>query len=148
MNVFVDVLKLLRRWSFLRVAGQVNPELPRVLALLVPEIAKEHADRGPLHHLLRRRLRNWVAKDDAEGEVGLAELATGENAETNEAESLENDGLLVGVSVLLPLSNGVGDDGQVVAIGVPVHLDQGGSKALIRAALSIEALMTPFLYEF
>ena len=112
--------------------------MPRVLTLSVPEVGKEEADGSFLHEFLLERLRDGVTQNDTKREVGLAELASGEDAASKEAQALKNDGLLVGLSVFLILSDWVGDGGQGVAVRVPVEFDQTGSEALIREAFGIE----------
>ena len=96
----------------------------RVLPLTVPEVEEEDANGAPLRRLLPHASRDRVAKNDSQWEVRLGKLHHGETGEADKGSRLQQDGPVVGISVLLPGRRGIRYDWQVVSVDVTVQFLQ------------------------
>ena len=110
-----------------------------VLSLTVPQEEEQGAERATLPDSLHRGLRDGSAENDSHREVGFCELSHGEHAEADHSEAFINESFVVRISVLLPSSGGVGDDGKVVTVHtLTVHRLIFGGETLVCRSFSIE----------
>ena len=117
--------------SVLRVVSKVDPNAPGVFALAVPQVEEGTSKGCSVRRVLGPSRGDRPSQDDTVGEVRLGELLLSENHEKDECGRLETESAEVGFAVFLPVSEGVGDDREVVAIDVPVHGQQLGCQARV-----------------